>query len=1078
MKTSKMTKRWLAFLMMIVMVLTSQPVTSLADTVVGIVNRGPDESETTLPADTVRKNVVTFEIAEGAKVTVNGTEIPDGGTAEAEDGTLLYVVEPEDGYQISDVKEILAEEEIPGRLNEHRDDEGNLIENTTEYIIEEITTDEIIVRVSAEPVADILSGPGATELQTETATAELQTEAPAAELQTETGAAGSEDQTETAGTEGVTETTVTELQTEAAETEAAETELQTEVVTEAAETEAVETELQSEAVTEEVGTETEVQTETMTEATETEVQTEAVTEAAETEAQTEAVTEAAETEAQTEIVTEAAETEAQTEVVTEAAETEIQTEAVTEAAETEAQTEAVTETAETEEIIDEPEGVSEAVVLEAQTADGKIVKLSAPEGAFTVPASEVTMTADSLTAEQEAAIVEQLTAMAEAEDKTLIDYVAYDINLWVNGEIVEPLVAVQVIFENVDLTADIAADETPDGTTTEEVSADGVSEVEAVGFHMDNDTMELSGVNETTVTGEETPEDATVGVEVEHFSPAGYGLMSNNSGIAPITANNPNVNLKFSGSTGGTIGEKNFNHNKRIDYLGDETENKESGIVPSVEDAEDLYRIYLDMTGASDPVDLLLVADKSGSMSFNFGSGKNPPKRYQTINGMLSNTQGSLVRTFLEANAGNRVKIITFSSTASDWGRGWQNAEQYKGYSVEASEATNYADALIKADNALDALDKEYKSKNETSHKRIMIFISDGSPTYYMYYDRQGRLQTGGTGYSAEQGYPDNENTCIDRTKTPIDNFLAAEKNLTVYTVGLNLSKNPGPELLTKLGTSGYIPANDQEALLNSIKQILFPCNVTISDKLSDYVEFYTDSDGVTADDKGIRVTMAPVSDPEKKTDLYANGEVTSNGKTILANPAISINKDTKTISVNFEEKYALDPNYIYTLSFNVKLNQYAKNKYLKSGYDSKGDEDTDYNGNCTSSGEAGFRSNENATVTYKDPANPDVPKTEYYKHPVVQTHEPRKTSEQADQIVGIGSEITYEIEYVNNEGERADVHIVDQLDKGLTYVEGSAKPYTPSYDAATNTLTWDITDAPFNERQKITFQATSYNNR
>ena len=269
------------------------------------------------------------------------------------------------------------------------------------------------------------------------------------------------------------------------------------------------------------GVETEAETEADSESetdTETEVDSELETDT-ETEADSELET-GTETEAESETVTEAeSEEETGIELVTEAG-SELETDAETEAESesetgTESETENMTEETDSEFIL-EDQGISEAAVFEVSTEDGKVVKLSAPEGAFTVPASEVTMTAEPLTEEQKAALEEQLAALAEEDGMKVAGYVAYDINLWVNDEIVQPLLPVQVTFEN------IAVAETVE---KEEDVPDDMSQVETAGFQMDTDTKEITDVNDTNVADDATPINASVAVEVAHFTLTGMYML-------------------------------------------------------------------------------------------------------------------------------------------------------------------------------------------------------------------------------------------------------------------------------------------------------------------------------------------------------------------------------------------------------------------------------------------------------------------------------------------------------------------------------------------------------------------------
>lgn len=81
---------------------------------------------------------------------------------------------------------------------------------------------------------------------------------------------------------------------------------------------------------------------------------------------------------------------------------------------------------------------------------------------------------------------------------------------------------------------------------------------------------------------------------------------------------------------------------------------------------------------------------------------------------------------------------------------------------------------------------------------------------------------------------------------------------------------------------------------------------------------------------------------------------------------------------MTFNPNYKLEKNIKYVLSYNIKTNQKAKDDYLKNGYDAKGDKDTDYDGNNTSSKKEGFYANKIAEAYYNGGKKA-------YPHPVVQ---------------------------------------------------------------------------------------------
>ena len=167
------------------------------------------ETESNAPESTAVENVVAFQSAEGASVTVDGADVTNG-TAMAKDGKIVFTVTPAEGYEVTS---ILVDGTIPARTNDETPE-------TNDYIIEGIQTDSTVVVISTQAVV--------VESETESETA---TEA-ATEVESE-----SESETEAAESETVAETeseteTIAETETESEAVTEAETETETETETE------------------------------------------------------------------------------------------------------------------------------------------------------------------------------------------------------------------------------------------------------------------------------------------------------------------------------------------------------------------------------------------------------------------------------------------------------------------------------------------------------------------------------------------------------------------------------------------------------------------------------------------------------------------------------------------------------------------------------------------------------------------------------------------------------------------------------------------------------------------------------
>ncbi len=99
----------------------------------------PGVTDADQPSDDVRQNTVTFDVSDGATVTVDGQDATNS-FAMAENGKIVFGISLENGYEIT---EVLVDGSIPARKNEESDD-------PTDYIIEGIQTNDTIVSVRTQ----------------------------------------------------------------------------------------------------------------------------------------------------------------------------------------------------------------------------------------------------------------------------------------------------------------------------------------------------------------------------------------------------------------------------------------------------------------------------------------------------------------------------------------------------------------------------------------------------------------------------------------------------------------------------------------------------------------------------------------------------------------------------------------------------------------------------------------------------------------------------------------------------------------------------------------------------------------
>ncbi|HEL0757205.1 TPA: VWA domain-containing protein [Streptococcus equi subsp. zooepidemicus] len=443
-------------------------------------------------------------------------------------------------------------------------------------------------------------------------------------------------------------------------------------------------------------------------------------------------------------------------------------------------------------------------------------------------------------------------------------------------------------------------------------------------------------------------------------------------------------------------------HHKRIDYLGDNQNNPDTSVDDSgsQHDTSDLYRLYLDMTGKKQPLDVLVVVDRSGSMKERISQNDIP--RDQAVKNALTGDNG-LLQKFININAENKLSVIGFQGSLN-YSRGkwysnrftrsfyqpkiedskdastlkdWSNTSNLNSHDLTALEnnGTNYHAALLKATEMFDKV-------NNDGHRKIMVFISDGVPTFYF----------GPDGYRAGNGtsaLADNVQSSQAGTKLAIDDFKKKHPNLSIYSLGVSKDINSNtasssPVVLKYLSGdafySGITDTKQLEATLNKIVEDSKVSHLEISDTLSQYVDYYEKQPDVV-------VTRISKADKSKVETLYKDNTLTSEGQKIIKSVTFTPKdkeKPSGKVTLTFKPDYKVDDEYTYTLSFNVKVSDKAYEEYKnqQGKYTTKGDVDTDYGSNNTSSGQDGFYSNREASVNYM--ADGRWQKLTY-KRPVVQ---------------------------------------------------------------------------------------------
>ena len=486
---------------------------------------------------------------------------------------------------------------------------------------------------------------------------------------------------------------------------------------------------------------------------------------------------------------------------------------------------------------------------------------------------------------------------------------------------------------------------------------------------------------------------------------AGSGITSTNMNIAVGNSRSVEFKNNYSqnGGSGETVESKMFHEKyiKRNDNGTYDITLNASGTIGS-----DVKKAF---------VDIVFVVDTSGSME-----GSNLTSTKNAINALVDAFDAK------KETVDTKYKLVTFSSSAKTKTDDWVNGTNLKKEAgkLSADGGTNYDQGLTKAATAINSSSRE-------NAKKIVIFLTDGKPTYYGtkpygYGNETSKktLEAAVTSagkiscerfYAVGIGLPNSINiyTHDDEEKWKHDYYTWGGWNQGTcpdggtYSNGYDISEQiSGLSILERL--SGAVTASTKRAINYSDPSDLtgeftsiagdiltLACsNVTITDTLSQYVD-------TTANTK-IKVNIAKknatgytnVSGVGREFTLTDGSLAASDvyeGTTKIA--TVSYNKDTKTATLKFEDNYTFQKDYYYYLSItNVVPNQTAFDEYQKKAYPNKGDKYTDASSDGysavetgTSSEKAGFYSNNAATISYKWK---DSNVTENYKKPVVQVEQ------------------------------------------------------------------------------------------
>lgn len=421
---------------------------------------------------------------------------------------------------------------------------------------------------------------------------------------------------------------------------------------------------------------------------------------------------------------------------------------------------------------------------------------------------------------------------------------------------------------------------------------------------------------------------------------------------------------------------QNLTHDKYVEDNGDGT-----------------YDLSLTVSGAigslenKAKVDVIFVLDKSTSM-----------ERYMNSNDTASSYRKcrmakavEAIKTMTDALSSEETidaqyALVTFGTSSSSSGK-WMNASELKGSlpsSVPGNQGTNYEAGLLDAKELLTG----YGVRSDAA--KVVVFVSDGDPTYYV--KDNGSTGGPGSGYSEE---------AMRQAMYAVADLHEADYFFTVgvgpqnnyqrlnYLTNFNASGAPwvatGTSLPEGMKTHNYSGTDEQELkkafddIKGQITQLLCT-GVKVTDIFSDYAQpvmqsgtpsslTLTIKEGETVKygpAPSITIPETETNEPTTLTPVYQDGQVT----------------------LEFPEEYQLEAGWTYIITVQVEPTDEAYTFYQENnGYIHTGDEGT----GATSAGKPGIHSN--AVGSKVDYTFNGKTVSEDYAFPVIQI-DPTKLNE------------------------------------------------------------------------------------
>ena len=305
----------------------------------------------------------------------------------------------------------------------------------------------------------------------------------------------------------------------------------------------------------------------------------------------------------------------------------------------------------------------------------------------------------------------------------------------------------------------------------------------------------------------------------------------------------------------------------------------------------------------------------------------------------------------------------------------------------------NYEKGFVKAN--------EIFRNGRSDAQKVLIFITDGNPTYYTNhntgwneghvinrYSTMAMLHGQFALYAIDLDYffsiglgnqGDYDKLKLLTNSNDSDSPVRGYKGITLPTPGV------------EVGASPYL-AGSKNDFLNRMREIVNVLknprvsNVVLEDKLSQYAMIAKDPSG---NPYPLEIEVLGPTGIHTGNYIATNMyRLFSTPRNRLADIVSSYNASTKTIRLEFPYAYTLETGYTYMIKAKIQTTQQANAIYSSTGHFQKNSNGSDVVGDpgtgSKSSNQKGFYSNDLATLTYK---YKDKEIVETFKKPVIQPY-------------------------------------------------------------------------------------------